>query len=42
VEFSLDKALEPGMYDGRELGLIVAFYRTALARTDALLPIRFV
>jgi 2-polyprenyl-3-methyl-5-hydroxy-6-metoxy-1,4-benzoquinol methylase len=42
VEFFLDKGFYPDSIDPRELGVIVAFYRTSLARVDALLPIRFV
>jgi tRNA (mo5U34)-methyltransferase len=42
VEFSIDKALPPELGDGLELGLIVVFQRTSVARIDTLLPIRFV
>jgi SAM-dependent methyltransferase len=42
VEFQLDKALPPDYHDGQEMGLIVVFQRTSLARVDSLLPIRFV
>jgi tRNA (mo5U34)-methyltransferase len=42
VDFSLDKALPPEMGDGLELGLIVVFERTSVARVDRLLPIRFI
>jgi SAM-dependent methyltransferase len=42
VEFQLDKALPPDDADGQEMGLIVVFERTEVARTDYLLPIRFV
>jgi tRNA (mo5U34)-methyltransferase len=42
VEFSLNKTLPQELGDGLELGLIVVFQRTSVARIDTLLPIRFV
>jgi hypothetical protein len=42
VEFQLDKALPADLRDGLELGVIVVFERTSVARVDRLLPIRFV
>ena len=42
VEFQLDKTLPADLRDGLELGIIVVFERTSVARVDRLMPIRFV